>query len=220
MYVRQAKQFMRAVDPTFDERKFGFGSLQDLLRACQREGLFRIERDRQGVIRLFPGNIMLPVAGEPEPEEPTERRDPVEVRAERYSNQADRQGWSSRHEPAAARQDAAAEPMDEAEAEAEAASGRPGAQQDRPEPEVVEGAVVQEIDVRPVIDGVEAPIAAGGGSPEEAPKRGRGTRKRAGAPARARKSEGAKAEGATRARKTTARPRSSSRARARKGADE
>ena len=34
MYVRQAKQFMRSVDPTFDERKFGFGSLQDLLRAC------------------------------------------------------------------------------------------------------------------------------------------------------------------------------------------
>jgi uncharacterized LabA/DUF88 family protein len=78
MYVRQAKQFMRAIDPTFDERKFGFGSLQDLLRACQREGLFRIERDRQGVIRLFPGNVMQPVAGLQEPETPSSRdRDPV-----------------------------------------------------------------------------------------------------------------------------------------------
>jgi uncharacterized LabA/DUF88 family protein len=223
MYVRQAKQFMRAVDPTFDERKFGFGSLQDLLRACQREGLFRIERDRQGVIRLFPGNIMQPVGGEPEPEELTERRDPVEVRAERYSNQADRQGWSSRHEPAAARQDAAAEPMDEheAEAEAEADGERQGQPHDQPESEVVEGAVVQEIDVRPVIDGEEAPLAAGERPGEEAPKRGRGTRKRAGAPARGRKPEGAKPEGATtRARKTTARPRASSRARARKGSDE
>ena len=38
MYVRQAKQFMRNVDPTFDERKFGFARLQDLLRACQRDG--------------------------------------------------------------------------------------------------------------------------------------------------------------------------------------
>jgi uncharacterized LabA/DUF88 family protein len=58
MYIRQAKQFLRNVDSTFDERKFGFASLVDLLRACQREGLFRIERDRQGVMRLFPGNIM------------------------------------------------------------------------------------------------------------------------------------------------------------------
>jgi uncharacterized LabA/DUF88 family protein len=58
MYIRQAKQFLRNVDPTFDERKFGFASLVDLLRACQREGLFRIERDRQGVMRVFPGNIM------------------------------------------------------------------------------------------------------------------------------------------------------------------
>ena len=58
MYIRQAKQFMRNVDASFDERKFGFASLVDLLRACQREGLFRMERDRQGVIRLFPGNVM------------------------------------------------------------------------------------------------------------------------------------------------------------------
>jgi uncharacterized LabA/DUF88 family protein len=58
MYVRQAKQFMRNVDSSFDERKFGFNSIVDLLRACQRDGLFRIERDRQGVMRLFQGNVM------------------------------------------------------------------------------------------------------------------------------------------------------------------
>jgi uncharacterized LabA/DUF88 family protein len=58
MYIRQAKQFLRNLDASFDERKFGFASLVDLLRACQRDGLFRIERDRQGVMRLFPGNIM------------------------------------------------------------------------------------------------------------------------------------------------------------------
>jgi uncharacterized LabA/DUF88 family protein len=58
MYIRQAKQFIRNVDASFDERKFGFASLVDLLRACQREGLFRIERDRQGVMRVFPGNVM------------------------------------------------------------------------------------------------------------------------------------------------------------------
>jgi len=65
MYVRQVKQFLRAVDPSFDERRYGFASLNDLLRACQREGLFRMERDRQGVMRFFQGNVMKPVEGEP-----------------------------------------------------------------------------------------------------------------------------------------------------------
>lgn len=64
MYIRQAKQFLRNVDASFDERQFGFASLVDLLRACQRDGLFRIERDRQGVMRLFPGNVMQVPAGD------------------------------------------------------------------------------------------------------------------------------------------------------------
>jgi len=58
MYVRQVKQYLRGVDPSFDERKFGFQSLNDLLRACQKDGLFRMERDRQGVIRFFQGNVI------------------------------------------------------------------------------------------------------------------------------------------------------------------
>ena len=58
MYLRQVKQYLRTADASFDERKFGFNSLNDLLRACQREGLFRMERDRQGVIRFFQGNAM------------------------------------------------------------------------------------------------------------------------------------------------------------------
>ena len=64
MYIRQAKQFLRNVDGSFDERKYGFASLVDLMRACQRDGLFRIERDRQGVMRLFPGNVMQTVEGD------------------------------------------------------------------------------------------------------------------------------------------------------------
>jgi uncharacterized LabA/DUF88 family protein len=64
MYIRQAKQFLRNVDMSFDERKYGFASLVDLMRACQRDGLFRIERDRQGVMRLFPGNVMQADAGD------------------------------------------------------------------------------------------------------------------------------------------------------------
>ena len=65
MYIRQAKQFLRNIDGAFDERKFGFSSLVDLLRACQRDGMFRIERDRQGVMRLFPGNVMQSPAADP-----------------------------------------------------------------------------------------------------------------------------------------------------------
>jgi uncharacterized LabA/DUF88 family protein len=63
MYVRQVKQYLRGVDPSFDERKFGFQSLNDLLRACQKDGLFRMERDRQGVIRFFQGNVMREAEG-------------------------------------------------------------------------------------------------------------------------------------------------------------
>jgi uncharacterized protein (TIGR00288 family) len=55
MYVRQAKQFLRSAVAGFDERRYGFASVVDLLRAAGREGVFRIERDRQGAIRLFPG---------------------------------------------------------------------------------------------------------------------------------------------------------------------
>ena len=55
MYVRQAKQFLRTSIEGFDERKYGFSSVVDLLRASGKEGVLRIERDRQGAIRVFPG---------------------------------------------------------------------------------------------------------------------------------------------------------------------
>jgi hypothetical protein len=55
MYVRQAKQFLRSAIEGFDERKYGFASVVDLLRAAGKEGVLRIERDRQGAVRVFPG---------------------------------------------------------------------------------------------------------------------------------------------------------------------
>ena len=66
MYIRQLKQYLRAVDATFDERKYGFETLGDLMRACQRDGLLRIERDRQGGMRIFPGTLT-PSAGDQAP---------------------------------------------------------------------------------------------------------------------------------------------------------
>jgi NYN domain/OST-HTH/LOTUS domain len=53
MYLRQMKQFIRTARPDFDERRYG--SLPELLRACQKDGLLRLERDRQGGLRAFAG---------------------------------------------------------------------------------------------------------------------------------------------------------------------
>jgi uncharacterized LabA/DUF88 family protein len=151
MYVRQVKQFLRNVDPTFDERRFGFASLNDLLRAAQREGLFRMERDRQGVLRFFQGNVMKPVEGEP-----------IDIPAE-----------TADVEESAAPETTEAAPLHEEH-----------------EPEVVDGDVVQEVEVAPPVDVEEVPgpmdeQPAMGSAPEPAPRPSR--RKRAA------KSGGAKA---------------------------
>jgi uncharacterized LabA/DUF88 family protein len=53
MYPRQFKQFLRNAQPDFDERRYG--SIADLMRACQKDGLLRLERDRQGALRVFAG---------------------------------------------------------------------------------------------------------------------------------------------------------------------
>jgi uncharacterized LabA/DUF88 family protein len=65
MYVRQAKQFLRTAIDGFDERKYGFASVVDLLRAAGKEGVLRIERDRQGAVRVFPGAQMAQRQAEP-----------------------------------------------------------------------------------------------------------------------------------------------------------
>jgi len=81
MYLRNVKQIFKQATPVFDERAYGYGSLVDLLRAAQKEGLVRLDRDRQGVVRVFRGSAavessaIVPVSAEatapmpmPEPE--------------------------------------------------------------------------------------------------------------------------------------------------------
>jgi hypothetical protein len=143
MYIRQAKQFLRNVDASFDERKFGFASLVDLMRACQREGLFRIERDRQGVMRIFPGNVMQavpePVTVEPEETEESVQPDFGEVATEPGAAMSGAPAASWNAEPAAA------------------------------EPEVVDGDVLQEMEApAAVVDGDAEPV-----EPRPAPRRRR-----------------------------------------------
>src|SRR5262249_57862139 len=48
MYLRNVKQLLRAADGVFDERRYGFAGLVELVRGCQKEGLVRLERDRPG----------------------------------------------------------------------------------------------------------------------------------------------------------------------------
>ena len=53
LYLRNVKQVIRQVNATFDERAYGFANLVDLLRAAHKEGIVRVDRDRQGVVRVF-----------------------------------------------------------------------------------------------------------------------------------------------------------------------
>ncbi len=83
MYVRQAKQFLRNTIENFDERKYGFASVVDLLRAAGKEGVLRIERDRQGAVRVFPGQHLAPkAAAEPMPDVSVDGIEEIDVDAE------------------------------------------------------------------------------------------------------------------------------------------
>ena len=83
MYVRQAKQFLRNAIEGFDERKYGFVSVVDLLRAAGKEGVLRIERDRQGAVRVFPGpNVSAKPADAAQPPIELDETVDVEVPAE------------------------------------------------------------------------------------------------------------------------------------------
>ena len=48
MYLRNMKQILRQTEGDSTSVVTGFGGLMDLLKACQREGFVRIERDRRG----------------------------------------------------------------------------------------------------------------------------------------------------------------------------
>ncbi|HUF49103.1 MAG TPA: NYN domain-containing protein [Vicinamibacterales bacterium] len=56
LYLRNVKQVIRQTRPSFDERAYGFANLTDLLRAAHRDNVVRVDRDRQGVVRIFQGS--------------------------------------------------------------------------------------------------------------------------------------------------------------------
>jgi len=79
MYLRNVKQFIKNASPTFDEHRYGFNSFLEAVRHAQRAGLLRLERNRQGILRVFPGNQMsqLNRAAMPRVEQPTVLEPPM-----------------------------------------------------------------------------------------------------------------------------------------------
>jgi hypothetical protein len=84
LYVRQAKQHLRTAIDGFDERRYGFASVVDLLRAAGKESVLRIERDRQGAIRVFPGANLAP-----KPAMPVDEPEMIDVEQEALSAPVD-----------------------------------------------------------------------------------------------------------------------------------
>jgi uncharacterized LabA/DUF88 family protein len=78
LYLRNVKQLIRESNPSFDERAYGLANLVDLLRAAHKAGVVHVDRDRQGVIRVFqvtpaappPSAAAIEPATEPEPTAP------------------------------------------------------------------------------------------------------------------------------------------------------
>ncbi len=81
MYLRNVKQILRIADNAFDERRYGFGGLMDLLRACQKENLIRLERDRRGGLRVFQGSALQRQPAAPVQPSDAFESQPIEVSA-------------------------------------------------------------------------------------------------------------------------------------------
>src|SRR5436190_5043195 len=82
MYLRNVKQFIKNSSPAFDEHRYGFHSFLDAVRHAQRAGLLRLERNRQGILRVFPGALLSQLERAPMP--PVEEPAAVEQAAVAY----------------------------------------------------------------------------------------------------------------------------------------
>jgi uncharacterized LabA/DUF88 family protein len=54
LYMRHIRQGLKTADREFDERRYGFRGILDLLHHGEHEGLVRLTRDHKGVLRIFP----------------------------------------------------------------------------------------------------------------------------------------------------------------------
>jgi uncharacterized LabA/DUF88 family protein len=86
MYLRTFKQFLRSLQPPFDERQFGVTSTYDLVRQLSRDGLLRVERNRQGILRIFPTDRFPRTAQDLAVEEPISVEEQIPIEEEPISS--------------------------------------------------------------------------------------------------------------------------------------
>jgi uncharacterized LabA/DUF88 family protein len=96
MYLRNVKQLLRAADGAFDERRYGFSGLVELVRACQKDGLVRLERDRRGGLRVFPGPALQRAEAATPRDTPMEQANGnVRIETDRPQRPAERPAWEA-----------------------------------------------------------------------------------------------------------------------------
>jgi uncharacterized LabA/DUF88 family protein len=66
LYMRHIRQGLKTAGREFDERRYGFRGILDLLHQGERDGLLRLTRDHKGVLRIFPIVPSESVAAAPE----------------------------------------------------------------------------------------------------------------------------------------------------------
>lgn len=106
MYLRGFKQFVKAAEPDFDEKAFGFTSWLDVARHVQKAGVVRLERNRQGVVRIFPGEKLpdsepLPSSEDASVPQAEEAVEPAESPTAEREASAERSGDAALEEEAA-----------------------------------------------------------------------------------------------------------------------
>jgi hypothetical protein len=69
LYLRQLRQRLKAIAPSFDEQRYGLRGTLDLLHHAQREGLIKLLRDHKGVWRIHPLGVASPAPSDA-PSEP------------------------------------------------------------------------------------------------------------------------------------------------------
>ncbi len=85
MYLRTFKQLLRSLQPPFEERQYGITSTYDLVRQLSRDGLLRVERNRQGILRIFPAERF----PRPAQDQPVEESFPVEGAGKEFAGPRD-----------------------------------------------------------------------------------------------------------------------------------
>jgi len=196
MYVRNVKQLLRAAEAGFDERRYGFGGILDLLRGAQRDMVLRLERDRQGVLRVFPGPVLQRAAtgaavGVPVDAEEIEPAEAAAAEASVYGQPQTTDGV----EMAPAQQD---EDLAEAAPEPAPAAASGNASSDGRVPAIVDAEPIAPAEaVEALVEVIDAEETPEAGTPRPRRRRTTGTRKTTGA---ARKPRAASTTATTRTR--------------------